>query len=127
MDSSQIEHLVREYITAYNRFDVAAMLRCLHQEVVFQNISAGSVNLTTRGKAEFQAQAERVLPLFRQREQRVTNLLLTDNRAEATIAYHAVLAVDLPNGLKAGDELNLEGKSIFDFRDGLLVAIQDIS
>ena len=123
----QPEQLIRDYISAYNRFDVAGMLLGLHEQVRFQNIAAGEVNLATHGKAEFRAQAEQATRLFKQREQRLLALRCTDNQAEASIAYWAILAVDLPNGLKANDELTGQGKSIFEFEDGKIIAIQDIS
>jgi len=43
------------------------------------------------------------------------------------INFEAILAVDLPNGAKAGDSLNLEGLSVFKFRDGKLWRITDYS
>ena len=49
------------------------------------------------------------------------------DHTEVNIAYHAVLAIDLPNGMNAGDELNLTGKSIFKFDGDKIISITDIS
>ena len=38
-----------------------------------------------------------------------------------------VLAVDLPQGPKAGESLNLKGKSEFRFKDGLIIELTDYS
>jgi ketosteroid isomerase-like protein len=43
------------------------------------------------------------------------------------IKFEAIVAVDLPNGMKAGDHFNMEGKSIFKFRNGKLWRIADYS
>ncbi|QNH62661.1 nuclear transport factor 2 family protein [Hymenobacter sediminicola] len=127
MESSQAKKLVIDYIEAYNRFDVAGMLAPLHDEVIFRNVTGGEVSLTIHGKAEFQVQAEQARQYFSQREQRVTNWQITDNHVEVLIDYSAVAAIDLPNGLKAGDTLQLQGKSVFLFSAGKISAIDDIS
>jgi hypothetical protein len=38
-----------------------------------------------------------------------------------------VLAKDLPNGLKKGQELNLSGKSIFKFSGNKITSLTDLS
>jgi hypothetical protein len=43
------------------------------------------------------------------------------------IAYEAELAIDLPNGMKAGDRLSLAGRSEFRFRDGKISHLVDHS
>ena len=127
MEAANNKLLVEAYIEAYNRFDVAGMLAPLHNEVVFQNIADGAVNLTTTGKENFHQQAEQALPYFSQREQRTTDWQLADNRIEVAIDYAGVAAVEFPNGLKPGNTLRLQGKSVFRFADGQIISIQDIS
>jgi hypothetical protein len=38
-----------------------------------------------------------------------------------------VVAKDLPNGLKKGEVLNLSGRSEFEFKDGAIFKLMDIS
>jgi ketosteroid isomerase-like protein len=127
MDSAPLKEVVTAYIEAYNRFDVGGMLAPLHDGVVFKNISNGEVNLTTTGKEEFRRQAEQASQYFSHREQRITSWKVADNQVETAIEYRAVAAVDFPNGLKAGDMLRLQGKSVFRFLDGKIIYIEDIS
>ncbi|GAB3303376.1 nuclear transport factor 2 family protein [Hymenobacter tenuis] len=127
MESSQVKKLVTDYIEAYNRFDVTGMLAPLHEDMVFRNISGGEVNLTTTGKESFRQQAEQAKQYFLQREQRITDWQVADNRVEVLIDYTGVAAVEFPNGLKPGDTLHLQGKSVFQFADGLILSIDDIS
>jgi hypothetical protein len=47
--------------------------------------------------------------------------------ASVDIKYEGVLSTDLPNGMKAGDTLRLNGRSAFQFRDGKLLRITDYS
>ncbi|SDX84432.1 nuclear transport factor 2 family protein [Hymenobacter psychrophilus] len=127
MEASQAKKLVTDYIEAYNTFDIDGMLRHLHEDVVFRNISGGEINLTTTGKENFRQQAEQAKQYFSQREQRVTEWQIADNRVEVLIAYSAVAAMDFPNGLNAGDTLQLQGRSVFQFADSRIISIDDIS
>ncbi|GGE99740.1 nuclear transport factor 2 family protein [Hymenobacter cavernae] len=127
MKTSSSPQIVEAYIEAYNRFDIDGMVRHLHDDVVFKNISNGEVNLTTTGKDDFRQQAEQAKQYFSQRAQRVTNWQTTDDRIEVLIDYSAVAAIEFPNGLKPGDTLHLQGKSVFQFADGKIISIEDIS
>lgn len=119
--------MVTAYVKAYNRFDVDAMVADLHDEIEFRNSANGEVNLTTTGRENFRQQAAQAKQYFSQREQRITNWLTADNRVEISIDYTGVAAIEFSNGLKPGDTLHLQGKTIFQFRDGKISAIEDIS
>ncbi|WP_400193237.1 GNAT family N-acetyltransferase [Hymenobacter sp. B81] len=121
------KQIVQGYLDAYNRFDVAGMLRPLHPDVVFRNIAGGEVDLTTTGKEAFRQQAEQATQYFTEREQRVTGWEVTADQVKVTIDYTATLAVGLPNGLQPGDVLNLQGKSVFGITNGQIISIDDIS
>ena len=127
MEHAALKEAVTVYIEAYNRFDVDGMLAPLHEEVVFRNIANGEVSLTTTGKGDFRGQAEQATRYFSEREQCVTHWQLVDNRVEVAIDYRATVAMELPNGLKPGDTLRLQGKSVFRFDDGKIISIEDIS
>ena len=126
MASSEKE-IVEKFITAYNSFDVDSMLRCLHPEVKFKNISGGEVNAMTSGKEEFELLARQSSYLFKERQQKIISIAETNNKINAEIQYTAVLAVDLPKSLKAGDKINLKGNSEYIFKDGLIYSIIDES
>lgn len=127
METAAAKQLVETYIEAYNRFDVAGMLAPLHEDVVFRNISNGEVNLTTTGKAAFRQQAEQATRYFSERQQRVTDWRVSGPQVEIAIDYSAVAAIEFPNGLKPGDALQLQGRSVFEIEDGRIISIEDIS
>lgn len=127
MNPLEIRALVDHYIDAYNRKDIDDMLTGLHPQVEFKNISAGVVNASTHGVAELRGLAQQSLSLFSQRQQKIETFEIQGSVAVATIAFHAVVAADLPNGLKQGQILNLSGRSEFEFQDGAISKITDIS
>ena len=75
----------------------------------------------------FEKQAKSVLSLFKEREQKIDSWKFDDDQVTIAIKYHAVLSVDLPNGMKAGDELNLTGLSEFIFEGDKIMSIIDKS
>lgn len=103
------------------------MTKHLHPEVVFRNVANGEVTLELEGVEAFRAQAEQAKAVFRSREQTIRDILFNGDTAEVTIDYIGVLAQDLPNGLSAGDTIQLRGKSIFYFEDGNVIRLRDES
>lgn len=127
MNVTAIRALTERYIDAYNRKDIAEMLLTIHAELEFSNISSGVVNAHTVGVTEFKALAEQSVSLFSERHQDIVFFESDDNTAAAGIKFRAVVANDLPNGLKKGQVLEMDGRSEFEFRDGLISKIKDIS
>lgn len=128
MSPEAMRSLVERYIDAYNRKDVAAMLALVHPQVKFQNIAGGKVNASTHGIAELEALARQSQALFSERRQTLQTFALQGPVAIVTVAFHAVVAADLPaQGLKQGYVMDLAGRSEFEFRDGLISKITDIS
>ena len=121
------ESIIKSYINFYNNFDIDGMLGALDENIVFENVSNGEVNVVLNGIDEFRTQAEQSKNLFSNRRQTITAITDTDEQTTIKIAYHATLATDLPNGMKKGDELNLTGISVFKFAGDKIVYIRDES
>lgn len=127
MSPTEMRALVDRYIDAYNRMDVDGMLLAVHPDVTFENISGGVVNARTEGIAELKALAQQALSLFSERHQRILSFETDGSRAAASIAFRAVLAVDMPNGPRQGQVMSLSGRSEFEFKEGAICKISDIS
>lgn len=127
MDNPRHKEVVEGYISCYNNFDIDGMMSFLSDAVVFENESAGEINARAEGKAEFRALAEQSAGLFSSRIQEVTNMEVNRNEVVAHVLYKAVLAVDLPNGLNAGEPIELAGRSEFRLEDGKISYVKDIS
>jgi ketosteroid isomerase-like protein len=119
--------IIENYLNAYNRFDVDQMLADCHEQIVFENITGGEVNMSLTGLPAFRSQAEQAKAYFSIRNQKATSYKHESDRTEVQIDYYAVAAMDFPNGLHKGDELRLQGMSIFQFADGKIVRITDLS
>lgn len=127
MDAEGVRALVERYVEAYNAFDVEGMLACLAPDVVFRNVSGGEVTVATDGIEAFEALALQSAALFSSREQRIRSLAVDGDKAVAGIDYWGLLAADIPGGPRAGEEVSLQGESVFALRDGSIVAIEDRS
>lgn len=121
------EAIIRNYIEGYNQFDIDRMVKDFSNEIIFRNISNGEVNLSTKGCKAFREQAEKAATYFSKRTQSIKRIWHENDKSEVEIEYNAVLAIDLPNGLKKGEEMHLTGKSIFEFRGTKITSLTDLS
>ena len=121
------EQIITQYINAYNNFDVDQMLTHLDEAIRFENVSGGVTNMTLTGLHAFKDQAEKACELFSRRKQTPRSFKHTREFTEVEIDYAGVLALDLPNGMRKGDELSLHGKTIFQFSGDRVISITDIS
>lgn len=119
--------VIATYIAAYNSKDVPSMVSCLSDDVHFQNISAGEVTAETFGKIAFEDMAIFGASAFSTRRQMPTNAITVMDTTTVEIDYSAVVALDLPNGWKAGQEIILKGRTLFRVRDGKIFSIIDQS
>lgn len=119
--------LIDRYIDAYNRIDVDAMLVTMHNEVIFENYTAGVLSVRTVGAYELRHLAESSKYLFSARRQTITSYREVDGVAHAQIHFEGTFAIDLPNGVRAGQSIALDGRSEYRERDGLLIYIADFS
>jgi hypothetical protein len=103
------------------------MIMDFDEDIVFTNVSKGKVNLSIKGSKAFREQAEEAATYFSERNQTITSIRNNSDETEVEIEYYAVLAKDLPNGLKKGQELNLSGKSIFRFSGNKITSLTDLS
>lgn len=127
MISEKSKEIIGNYIMTYNSFDIEGMVKLLHKEIIFRNFTNGEMNTETRGIQEFRELAEKSSKIFSSRRQTVIDYSAIDDKAEVQIEYEATLAVNLPNGLKSGDNIQLKGKSIFGLYEGKISLIEDYS
>jgi len=127
MENQDKKNLIERFIRAYNSFDVDGMVALLHPECSFQNVSGGQINASAAGISQFRELAEKSKSVFSSRHQTITSCQFEGQTVTVGIEYEGVLRADLPNALKAGERIQLKGKSVFKFRDGLIFQITDYS
>lgn len=121
------EKIIKNYIENYNQFNIDRMFVDFDDRIVFENIQNGETNMSLNGLAALVEQAEQAKAYFTERTQTIKSYNHFDNTCEIEISYRAILAMDFPNGLKKGQELNLSGKSIFEFEGDKIIRLTDIS
>ena len=83
--------------------------------------------MSTEGIAELRTAAEQASKMFKSRCQTVTDYQFSEDAATIEIDYVGEFAVDIPDGPKAGEVIQLKGKSEFIFKDGSIRKLTDIS
>ncbi len=119
--------VIENYISSYNAFNIEGMIKDLAEDVVFENVTNGEVDLRTEGVDAFAEQAAAATNYFSSRQQTVNNWDFVEQKVVVEIGYEAILAIDLPNGMKVGDTLKLQGSSEFEFKDKQIILIRDKS
>lgn len=116
------------YVEAYNSMDVGKMTVDFDDQVVFLNIMNGEKTMELHGIEDFKKQAIEALSYFSERQQSIETLPHNIDSTEISISYRAIAAMNFPNGLKKGDVINLQGKSVFEFSgDGKIVKLTDLA
>ena len=121
------EKIINNYIQGYNEFDVDQMVIDFDENIIFKNIQNGETNMTLIGLQEFVKQAEQAKSYFSVRRQTIKSFRYLEDEMEIEIDYFAVLAINLSNGLKEGQALNLKGKTVFKFMGNKISELTDIS
>lgn len=119
--------VIERYLEAYNAFDVEGMLQAMAPGVVFENISGGEQTVHTEGLEALRELALQSVPLFKSRKQTIRGYREEGDRAFVDIDFEGVFAVDLPNGIRAGQALSLQGQSEFHFDHGRITYLVDRS
>ena len=121
------QQLIEAYLDAFNRFDVDGMLAQLDPQVVFAHYSNGECSVAVRGLDEFRKIAEQARAMLSERKQDITSMRIEGDQATLGVIYQARLASDIPSGGKAGETLQLKGKSVYRFANGKISSIADYS
>ena len=122
-----LEDIIARYIASYNARDIDGMITCGTDDVVFENISNTGQSMRLDGKEMMAQVAELSGNAFSYRRQRIVNVVTGSGKAAAEIEFEGKAAVDLPNGVKAGETVKVRGASFFEFRGNLLCRIADYS
>ncbi|KCZ49538.1 MULTISPECIES: nuclear transport factor 2 family protein [unclassified Hyphomonas] len=122
-----LDDVIARYIQSYNARDIDGMLDCVTDDVVFENISNAGGSMRLDGKDMMRQVAELSGNAFSYRRQRLINVVSGAGKAAAEIEFEGKAAVDLPNGIKAGETVKVRGASFFEFRGNLLCRIADYS
>ena len=121
------EDIINRYIQSYNDRDIEGMLDCVTEDVIFENISNASQSMRLEGRDQMGEVARLSGNAFSYRRQRLISIVIGEGKAASEIEFEGKAAVDLPNGVKAGETVKIRGASFFEFRGRLLSRIADYS
>lgn len=119
--------IIQSYIDAYNRKDVAALVDCVADTVVFENVSNSGQSMKIEGRAAFAELADRAASMFASRHQVVRTAVVGDGHVALELDWTGTPAVDL-GLMKAGERVTMRGASFITIADnGKLARIVDLS
>lgn len=121
-----IPTIIQSYIDAYNRKDVAALVECVTDTVLFENISNAGQNLKTEGRAAFADLAKQGATMFTERRQAVRTAVVDGDLVALEVDWTGIPAIDL-GPMKAGKQFTLRGASFITIDNGKIGRIVDLS
>ena len=127
MKEKQMKRVIDIYIKAYNEFDVDEMVKNIHHDVEFKNIAQGEINVHIKGIDILKKQAEQSAGLFKKRKMTITQQTIKNDTVENQVDFTGILAMDIPDGPKAGEIIKIKGKSTFKFKNGKIILIEDVN
>lgn len=127
MKTQEKRALIEYYLDAYNSFDIKRMIVAFHPDIEFKNVSDGEVSAIASGIEQFRVLSEQSEKMFSSRQRSIKTFEAKEDHASIDIDYAGVLAVDLPNGMKVGETLQLTGRSDFIFQDQKIYRLTDYS
>ena len=122
-----MKKIIDQYFKAYNEFDLEGMVKNIDRNFVFKNYTGDEVTLELNGKPAFRTQIEQAFSLFKSREMKVIEQKFENDTVENKIEFKGVLAVDVSDELKKYDLVKLQSKSVFKFKKGKIISIEDIN
>lgn len=127
MKEKLMKRITDEYVKSFNEFDVDGMLRNIHRDVVFKNIAGEEVTVELNGRIAFKNQINQPVELFEKREMEIIGQKFGEDMVENHVAFKGVLAVDIPDGPKKHELIKLQYTTIFKFKEGKIISIEDIN
>jgi predicted ester cyclase len=127
MTEDQMLEVVYDYVKAYNSYDIHRMEFHLDEFVHFSNTFQGLLNRDTKGLEQFREQAIASSELFENRKQEITSLVLKPESITANISFEGIASKNLGHQLRKGESLFISGKSTFEFKNGKVIRIEDVS
>ncbi|MBS9525810.1 nuclear transport factor 2 family protein [Litoribacter ruber] len=121
------ESIIQNYLDGYNSFDVGKMVQDFSEGIVFQNYQNGELTMALKGKQEFSNQAMATCEYFSERKQTILAIRHYPDRTEVDLEYFGVLAKDLSEEMKQGQEIRLNGRSLFVFENNKITKLVDKS
>lgn len=123
--SSSNQQIVEDYIRRYNLKDIQGMLALFAEEMTFESVSSASGIINVQGKEKFRLLSTKTAEIFKVRRQTPKTMVLDSTSAAIESTYWCVLAMDLPDGKKAGEEIQFRGAAFFTFADGLITRMTE--
>ncbi len=120
-----LKRIIELYIKAHSTFNIEGMLKHLHRDIVFQNITNGVLTFSSEGKATFRDAVEQTKTLFILHKQTIRDLKISGDTATVEIEYKGISVADFPNGPKKGEKIQLNGVSEFVFKGNKIIRLTD--
>jgi len=121
-----MKEIVQKYINAYNNFDIETMVSLMHNDCIYEGKTKGIQSFCIKGKHSFRQINMLSKNNYTFRKQVIEGFIESMNKVEVNLYFKAILAVDVSELGKKGEEIAFETKSVFEFKNGLIYKLTNL-
>ncbi len=125
MNSVDIKNIIDKYIDASNSSNTETILSLVHKNVIFLNIVNGKVELMAKGIFEFKKILEQTNTIYQFHYKKILDYKIRKDSAEIIFKHKSCFTVSIPNGPNAWEIEEVQGKSIFFFKEEKISSIEN--
>lgn len=118
--------IVRSYLDAYNRKDASALVDCVSDGVVFENVTNTGQTVRVEGKEAFAELAAQAVTMFASRKMTARTAVIDGNSVALEVDWVGTPTINF-GPMKVGVEMVMRGASFITIADGKLIRIVDLS
>jgi hypothetical protein len=126
MEDGDKRRMIESYIRAFNYSDTNGMAALMHTQCIYEDMADGTPSISTKGILEFRELNEQARQMFSSRSLTAIEFKYeTGDVVTVETIYSAVIKNDTDSGLKAGEVIKINGRSVFEFRDNVIYKLTD--
>ena len=125
MNRKEKKVLVKQYLDAYNFFDIKSLKSVMHSDIIFTNIVNDNVIAKTHGIEEFTKFAKDSKKKYSLRKQTINKLNWENDNIIVDLDYEVLATSDRSIEVENGSIQKLKGKIVFQFSDNKISVIND--
>ncbi|MBU2117525.1 MAG: nuclear transport factor 2 family protein [Alphaproteobacteria bacterium] len=119
-ERTALPDIIHRYLDVYNRRDVEALVACVSETVLFENVSNTRPSLRIDGRDAFARLAAQAAETFTLRRLEVRTAVIAGDHVAPEVDWTGTPAVDLGE-FRAGERVVLRGASFFTISGDRLV------
>lgn len=115
--------IVENFIHSFNSYNIEGMTKDLAENFGYEHLRNGEAGLRAIGIESFKELLRSAEHTYKSRQETIESWELSKYHIEIESSFKGTLATDLSNGMKMGDVIAFDVRTIFEFADGKIECV----